>query len=246
MARTLPLPNPIAKIAAPKKAGTITGPRTLAVPMLMYHAIDEKPANAPFPDLYVSGPEFAAQLNYLSKNGYHAVTMQQVYDFWQGKGTLPTKPIVLTFDDGFTGQFEIATPLLKSIDWPATLFLIVGRSKPRMRAVVVRTMIANGWELGSHSITHEELTGESAKAMKDDVARSRTLLSKQFHVPVNFFCYPSGKFNDQVVAEVVNAGYLLATTTLPGYAKPSEPFRLRRIRVSGGESIKAFAASLAR
>jgi peptidoglycan/xylan/chitin deacetylase (PgdA/CDA1 family) len=243
---TMKLPKPIAKIAPPKKAGTLRGPRTLPVPMLMYHAIDKAPTNAPFPDLYVTPAEFVAQLNYLTKNGYHAVTMQQVYDFWHGKGTLPTKPIVLTFDDGFTGDFETAAPLLKSVNWPATLFLIVGRTKPRMPAEMVRAMIGAGWELGSHTITHEELPSESAAKMKYDITESRKVLSRRFGVPVNFFCYPSGKFDAHTVAGVENAGYLLATTTRGGFARPSEPYELRRVRVSGGESLKAFAASITR
>ncbi len=241
-----PLPKPIAKITPPKKAGTLTGPRNLPVPMLMYHAIDIMPVNAPFPDLWVSPKAFAAQLNYLTTHGYHAVTMQQVYDFWHGKGTLPTKPIVLTFDDGFTGDFETAAPLLKSIKWPATLFLIVGKKQPRMLSTMVTAMIDSGWELGSHTITHEELPTETPAKMKDDIARSRKLLSKQYGVPVNFFCYPSGKFNAQAVADVEDAGYLLATTTIDGLAKPSQPFLLRRIRVAGGASLQAFAASLER
>jgi peptidoglycan/xylan/chitin deacetylase (PgdA/CDA1 family) len=82
--------------------------------------------------------------------------------------------------------------------------------------------------------------------MEYDITESRKVLSKRFGVPVNFFCYPSGKFNARAVADVEDAGYLLATTTIDGFAKPSEPFKLRRIRVAGGESLKAFGASIER
>ena len=241
---TMTLPSPITTIAQPTKGRTIAGPRTMPVPMLMYHAIDTAPANAPYPDLYVTPKQFAAQLNYLTTHGYHAVTMQQVYDFWNGKGTLPSKPVVLTFDDGFAGDFTYATPLLKSVNWPATLFLIVGTKKPRMPASMVRAMIGAGWELGSHTIHHLELPSESSEGMMNDVSGSRVILRKRYGVPVNFFCYPAGKYNAATIADVQQAGYLLATTTHPGVARPSEPYALHRIRVSGSQSLASFAALL--
>ena len=111
---------------------------------------------------------------------------------------------------------------------------------------MVQALLDAGWELGSHTITHEELPSETPAKMKYDIAESRMVLSKRFKVPVNFFCYPSGKFNSQAVADVEDAGYLLATTTIGGFATPSEPYLLRRVRVSGGESLKAFGASIER
>jgi peptidoglycan/xylan/chitin deacetylase (PgdA/CDA1 family) len=238
------LPAPIAQLTRPSAITTIDGPRDMPVPMLMYHVVGDVPQGAAFPDLYVKPSDFIAQMNYLSRHGYHAVTMQQVYDFWQGKGSLPDKPVVITFDDGFTTDYTLVAPLLKTVDWPATLFLIVGRHKPRMPHRQVQAMIDSGWELGSHTITHEELPSLSAKGMRKDIAGSRKLLRKEYHVPVNFFCYPSGKFNAQAEAEVQRAGYLLATTTVSGLARPSEPYTLRRVRVLGGMGVNSFAAAL--
>jgi peptidoglycan/xylan/chitin deacetylase (PgdA/CDA1 family) len=240
-----PLPEPVAQLDHPSAITTITGPRDLGVPMLMYHVVgDPPPGGTPFPDLYVRTDDFVAHMNYLSHHGYHAVTIQQVYDFWHGAGSLPDKPVVITFDDGFTSDFAVVAPLLKTVNWPATLFLIVGRHKPRMPRRQVQAMIDAGWELGSHTVTHEDLPSLSHKAMRREITLSRKRLSHEYGVPVNFFCYPSGKFNPLAEKDVHDAGYLLATTTVPGLARPTEPYTLKRVRILGGMGVGAFSAAL--
>ena len=238
------LPVPIATITKPTPIRLMDEPRDLPVPMLMYHVVGDAPKGAALPDLYVPADKFVDQMNYLSRNGYHAVTMQQVYDFWHGRGSLPQKPVVITFDDGFTSDYTVVAPLLKTVDWPATLFLIVGRNKPRMHPNMVRDMIASGWELGSHTISHEDLPGLSTRDMRKEIVTSRARLRKVYGVPVNFFCYPSGRFNQRAEAEVADAGYLLATTTVSGLARPDRPYELRRVRVLGQMSVRGFAAAL--
>ena len=241
VAKLLP---PIAGLPDPEPVTDITGPRNLAVPILMYHVIGIAPAGARNPDLYVKQGEFIAQLRYLVTNGYHAVTLQQVYDFWHNGGTLPDKPVVLSFDDGDTPDFTVVAPLLNQLQWPGTLNLIVGRHKLRFKKPIVRALIKAGWEIDSHTVTHTDLPGLSAKQLAFEVGASRKQLQALYHVPVNFFCYPSGRFDPAAVAAVKKAGYLGATTTLGGLARPSQGFLMRRVRVSGGESIASFAALL--
>ena len=73
---------------------------------------------------------------------------------------------------------------------------------------------------------------------------SRKLLRRTFQVPVDFFCYPAGCFDDRVVAAVRKAGYLGATTTLYGLATPDDPYRLARVRVNRSDGVDGFAAKL--
>lgn len=239
-----PLRPPIAGLPQPKPMTEITGPRNLAVPVLMYHVIGIAPANARNPDLYVTPGEFVAQMRYLSKHGYHAVTLQQVYGFWHNGGTLPDKPIVLSFDDGTMPDFTIVAPLLNELQWPGVMNLIIGRHKLRFRKPLIRALINAGWEIDSHTITHEEVPGLSAKQLALEIGGSRKRLQKMYHVPVNFFCYPSGAYDDAAVAAVKKAGYLGATTTTGGLARRDEPYLMRRVRVSGGLSVESFAALL--
>jgi peptidoglycan/xylan/chitin deacetylase (PgdA/CDA1 family) len=172
------------------------------------------------------------------------VTLQQVWDYWQGISTLPSKPIVLSFDDGDMPDFTIVAPLLSELHWPGTLNLIVGKRHLRFHRSIVRALIAAGWEIDSHTMTHTDVPGLSAAKLRYEVSQSRVRLRQLYGVPVNFFCYPSGRFDNNAIAAVKAAGYLGATTTLGGLARPSDPWLMRRVRVSGGHSVASFAALL--
>jgi hypothetical protein len=73
---------------------------------------------------------------------------------------------------------------------------------------------------------------------------SRTELQRQFHVPVDFFCYPSGRYDARVINAVRLAGYLGATTTKYGLARPREMYTLSRIRIDGSDHVAGFAQKL--
>jgi peptidoglycan/xylan/chitin deacetylase (PgdA/CDA1 family) len=228
--------------ALPAQAGN----RLQPVPVLMYHVVTTAPANAPYPDLYVSRADFAGQVAWLAAHGYHAVTLRQVFDSWRGAAQLPAKPVVLTFDDGYLSQLRNAMPVLKAHHWRGVLNLEVANEKPvwGIRPPGVRKLIAASWEIDAHTLTHPDLTKISASQLHDEVAGSRAAIRKQFHVPVDFFCYPSGRYDDSVVAAVKAAGYLGATTTNYGLAKPADLYTLDRVRIDGSDGVKGFAAKL--
>jgi len=109
----------------------------------------------------------------------------------------------------------------------------------------VRKLLAAGWELDAHTLTHPDLTAVDASRLSEEVTGSRTAIRKMFHVPVNFFCYPAGRYDATVIAAVQHAGYLGATTTNYGLARPGDPFTLDRVRVNGSDGVKGLAAKLA-
>ncbi|HEY7603076.1 MAG TPA: polysaccharide deacetylase family protein [Gaiellaceae bacterium] len=230
-------------LALPAEAGN----RLRPVPILMYHVLSPPPANAPYPELYVPPADFRAQVAWLDAHGYRAVTLQRVLDAWRGAATLPAKPVVLTFDDGYLSDVRTALPVLKAKHWPGVLNLEVANLKPvwGIRPPGVRKLLAAGWELDAHTLTHPDLTGVDAARLRQEVTGSRTAIRKMFHVPVNFFCYPAGRYDAAVVAAVQQAGYLGATTTNYGLARPGDLFTLARVRVSGSDGVKGLAAKLA-
>jgi hypothetical protein len=69
-------------------------------------------------------------------------------------------------------------------------------------------------------------------------------LQHLFHVPVEFFCYPAGHYDARVIAAVHRAGYLGATTTTYGLARPADLYTLARVRIDGSDGISGFAAKL--
>ena len=231
-----------AVLALPAQAGN----RLRPVPILMYHVLSAPPANAPYPELYVRPADFGAEVAWLVRHGYQAVTLQRVFDSWRGVRTLPPKPIVLSFDDGYLSQVTSALPVLKARRWPGVLNLEIANLKPvwGIRPPGVRKLIRAGWEIDAHTLTHPDLTSVGAAQLRGEVAGSREAIRKAFHVPVNFFCYPAGRYNDAVIAAVQAAGYLGATTTNYGLARPSELYTLDRVRINGTDSISAFATKV--
>jgi len=212
----------------------------------MYHVVADPPADAPYPELYVSGPAFTAQMRWLARHGYHAVTLSAVADHWRLGRRLPAHPIVVSFDDGYRSQFATAAPALRRHGWPGVINLAVRNTTDfwGLPPAQVRLLIAAGWEVAAHSLTHPDLTRIGPGQLEHEVAGSRAALRRTFHVPVDFFCYPAGRLDDRVVAAVRAAGYVGATTTAPGLARPTDMFRLARVRVDRGDGITGLAAKL--
>lgn len=221
-------------------------PRDEPVPILMYHVVGNPPPSAPWPHLFVDPEELEAQLAWLEEHGFEAVTLTHVLWHWRDAVPLPRRPVVITFDDGYHGVEARALPLLARRGWPAVLNLKVGNvGEPGgLRERQVRRLLAAGWELAAHTITHPDLTTLSDAELDAEVAGSRRELRRLFGVPVDVFCYPSGRYDARVLDAVRRAGYVGATTTLEGLATPERPFELKRIRVGRGDGVSGLRARI--
>jgi peptidoglycan/xylan/chitin deacetylase (PgdA/CDA1 family) len=200
-------------------------------------------ANAPFPGLYVPASEFAAQMRALERAGYHAVTLDQVRRAWKGRAGLPSRPIVLSFDNGYRTQYTNALPVLRRLHWPGVENLqLVGLppSEGGLSTPQVRALIKAGWELDTQGWSHADLNTLDLAQLRFQIAHARTTLRQRYHVPVNWFCYPSGYYDPAVIAAVKVAGFHGATTVIPGWAHPTDNrFRLPRLEVLAGTSPPA-------
>jgi peptidoglycan/xylan/chitin deacetylase (PgdA/CDA1 family) len=228
---------------------TSTGkPDRRAVPVLMYHVMADPPASAPYPDLYIRRDELRAQVRWLAAAGYEAVTLGRVFDAWHGRATLPPRPIVLTFDDGYRSHVTAALPILAARHWPGVLNLDVSNLAPPWGVGLtgVRKLIAAGWAVDAHSLTHADLALASGATLTQEISGSRREILRLFGVLPRFFCYPAGRYDAEAVAAVKAAGYEGATTTEPGLARPDEPFTLERIRMDRGDGAAGLARKLAR
>jgi peptidoglycan/xylan/chitin deacetylase (PgdA/CDA1 family) len=211
------------------------------VPILVYHALGSPPPSEPYPGLYVSRGVFEAQMAWLARHGYQAVTLDEVMGAWYHGGTLPAKPIVITFDNGYPEQVGFAPAVLSRYGWPGVLNEITaGHLKPAQ----LRRVLAIGWEVDSHSVSHPDLTTLSAAELRYQLVASRRYLQSTFHIAANSFCYPSSKYDSAVVAAVEAAGYTNATTENAGYATRGRPFELDRFEIEGGQGVAGLAADL--
>jgi peptidoglycan/xylan/chitin deacetylase (PgdA/CDA1 family) len=182
-------------------------------------------------------------MDWLDAHGYEAVTLEAVEDAWYRGGTLPAKPIVLSFDDGYRPQFTFALPELRRHGWPGVLNLKAEGSD--LYTSNVEAMIEAGWELAAHTIHHLDLTTLDAEQLKEEVAGSREILHREYGVPVANFCYPAGQFNETVINAVEEAGYTGATTEISGDATRDKPYELARFEILGSTGVSGLAEDLA-
>ena len=238
-------------VSTPVRRVVKDGPRgTESVPILMYHVILPAPAGAPFPGLYVPQAEFAAQMHALAGAGYHAVTMDQVWDNWHhGTPLPPGKPIVVSFDNGYESQYHKALPVLRAMGWLGVENLQLSGLPPSQGGLSqreVRALVRAGWELDTQGYNHADLITLDASELRFQVAVARERIRALYHVAANWFCYPSGHYDASVIDAVRSAGYRGSTTVTPGWASPAEdPYRLPRLRVLAGTSPGALLSELA-
>lgn len=255
LAKVVVQAKPVAPLVHRHLRATVVRPeplavsRTQAVPILMYHVIAAAPPGAPFPGLYVTRGEFAAQIHALVHAGFHGVTLDQLRAAWRGGGRLPRRPIVITFDNGYRSQYTSALPVLEQVRWVADENLQLAGLPATAGGITtreVRSLIAAGWELDTQGYDHADLTALDTAGLRFQVAGARRRLRRLYGVRADWFCYPSGRYNPAVVAAVRAAGYVGSTTVVPGWARPTEnPFTLPRLRVLANTSPKTLLNQIA-
>jgi peptidoglycan/xylan/chitin deacetylase (PgdA/CDA1 family) len=267
-ARSVPLPTPLAaRLAEPRRHVLMLGPvmlqarpptsaevipagrGTLNVPILMYHYIrvNPNPWDRLGFGLSVTPADFESQVSWLAINGYHAIDLVDLERYLAGVQGLPSRPVILTFDDGYRDFYTTAYPILKAHSFTAVAYVVSGfvGAPGYMTATQLVQLDAVGIEIGAHTVTHPDLTLLGAAGSQHEVRDSKTMLEGLLKHPVVDFCYPSGKLNAAVVEEVQAAGFQSATTTATGTLHGSgDRFAWTRVRVQGGESLAAFVQGL--
>jgi peptidoglycan/xylan/chitin deacetylase (PgdA/CDA1 family) len=225
------------------------GPGSMNVPILTYHYIrvnTDRNDRMGFA-LSVTPSDFAAQMDWLAQNGYHTITTEDLYTYLNRYGGLPSKPVILTFDDGYADFYTTALPILRSHGFVAVSYVVSGFVgwPGYMTSAQVREADRSGMEIGSHTVNHPNLANLSAGAVHTQIVESKDSLEQVVGHPVVSFCYPSGKYTSAVAAAVAAAGFHDATTTRYGYSYTlANRYVWSRLRVSGGEPLDQFAAAV--
>jgi len=219
------------------------------VPILMYHHIVDLPIDATQlqQDWTVTPKDFDAQMQWLARNGFRAVTMAQLVAHLKQRQPLPAKPVIISFDDGWEEQYSIAFPMMTKYGLSGTFFLYTQPldHTQYMTWAQVRELAAGGMDIQSHSITHPHLRTMAPAAAFKEIAESKAVLEKRLGKPVSAFCYPFGEYNNTILEMVKRAGYAAAVTLASGYRqRADELYTLRRIRVSYRDSLDDFARRL--
>jgi peptidoglycan/xylan/chitin deacetylase (PgdA/CDA1 family) len=215
-----------------------------AVPILVYNVIKEPQPDTANPEEWVPPNEFAEAMDYLSKQGFHAVTLRQVWAAWKERGLLPSKPVVISFDTGYHSVLANALPVLRGHEWTGTLFLQASQTEADFPADQVKTLLEAGWELDALGQSGTDLTSLSDEELDAEVVGARRALQRDFNAKVDFFSYPQGSFDERVAQAVEAAGYLGAATLDEGLATPDQPYELKRISIKNGDGEQGLAEKL--
>ncbi|MBM3246744.1 MAG: polysaccharide deacetylase family protein [Candidatus Omnitrophica bacterium] len=212
--------------------------RIYVVPILAYHSIN--PVENPRIERLIVPPEvFERQMRFLKEHRYNVMPLEALADLIRAKKRIPGRTCAITFDDGYKDNYTYAFPILKKYNLPATMFVIineVGRTQnDRLSWDELKAMQASGIiTIGSHALGPEPLINIKSKAdLKSQIFDSKKILEARLARPVNMFCYPEGRFNEEIRQLVVDAGYKLAAATSPGsnFSK-DDVFLLKRLRIS--------------
>ncbi|MFA6092962.1 MAG: polysaccharide deacetylase family protein [Elusimicrobiota bacterium] len=200
-------------------------PLSKGLPVLMYHKIGDAPQGSKLAKLWVSGAMFRRQMEYLRRHGYTTLLFSQMHDILQGRAPSPEKPALVTFDDGYANNYELAFPILRDLGLKGNIFLVhdtldhhnawhdPGR-EPWLRMARwehVREMIDSGvMDFGSHTMGHPNLASLPIEQVRWQLRESKKRLEEKLGRPFHFFAYPygAGAFVPEVRKEALEAGYL--------------------------------------
>ncbi|WP_217240330.1 polysaccharide deacetylase family protein [Streptomyces sp. AC555_RSS877] len=229
--------------------GTVLAARPRRAPWVaMYHSVGDC-SDDPY-RITVSPERLERQLAWLSRRGLRGVSLRELI---AARARGRRRGLVgLTFDDGYADFLTHALPALLRWNCGATLFVLPGRlggvnswdplgpRKPLLSADGIRRAAAEGMEIGSHGLTHVDLTRSDDATLKAEVADSRALLAELTGAPVDGFCYPYGTVDRRAVAAVREAGYTYACAIAPGPL--TGPHALPRLHI--GENDTAWRLHL--
>ncbi|HWI64805.1 MAG TPA: polysaccharide deacetylase family protein [Symbiobacteriaceae bacterium] len=224
------------------------------VPVLLYHNLTTDSTTDDAATLPVA--EFAAQMAWLEEHEYTAITTGDLENWLLRGDSLPPRPVLITFDDGYQSNFDLAFPLLQEHGLKATIFVVTGAvgqqpgKYPHLSAGIMQAMERSGLiEFQAHSHDGHRLVGESPALLAwssheiaaDFATLLETFASDGLPRPAAF-AYPFGAYGDQAEAALRETGFDLAFTVEPGYARLGEsPLRLQRQIIYPGTPLCHFA-----
>ena len=237
-----------AKPCPPQNNAAIMGRKQ--VPVLCYHQIrDWRPTDSKVSkDYIIPVAAFKAHMKMLADNGYHTILPDQLYDYLTKGTPLPSKPILLTFDDTDLDQFEIARPEMKKYGFKGTFFIMtvsIGKVKHYMSSAQIKQLSDEGNVIGSHTWNHTNFKKLStAKDWEIQLDKPTKKLEEITGKPIKYFAYPFGLWNEQNLPQLHKRGFKLAFQLAEKRDANDPLMTVRRILDSGYWSDKTLLNSI--
>lgn len=222
-------------------------PESVDVPILMYHYVGDLPpdADALRYGLTVLAADFVRQMEYLADAGYQTITLSELYRHLAEGYPLPPKPIVLTFDDGYVDAYDFVFPVLRQYGFVGTFFVLATPAHYGAPNYLgwdqMAEMARAGMDIEGHGRDHVDMRNRSYDFLVYQLLGIKEAIEYHTGQTVRFFCYPSGQYDEDVIAVLRSAGYWGAVTTEYGRTHTLDGmFTMSRIRINGGVSLETF------
>ena len=205
------------------------------VPIVMYHAVGDGPN-----DLFLQTNLFEQQIEYLSKNNYNFIDFEDIKN-----RKIPSKPILLTFDDGYKDVYDNAYPILKKYNVKATIFLISKTiGTPDYLSLQDISEMNSIISFQSHSVSHPDLRELDIDKLEYEIRVSKETIQGIVNNNVIAFCYPSGKFNENII-DITKKYYNYGISTVSGfYTFKDDSYIMKRIRINKGDTLNILKKKL--
>lgn len=187
-------------------------PEAIQVPILVYHIIRPSYASdsAQVRALAQTPEIFDAQMQYLRDANYHLISFATLENYFNKGTPLPSRPVIISFDDGWSDQFAYAFPILQKYNYTATFFVFTNPINTRgfMTWDNLRTLSDAGMTIGAHSRSHPFLNKiTNPDILTNEVRGSKRSIEEHLGITVQQFAYPFGQYTASTTAEVRKAGF---------------------------------------
>ncbi len=234
-----------------KNKGGISNDAIQSVPIIAYHRFGDDYISP----LCISTEIFDNQMKYLKTNGYKTITQEELISFLDYRNSIPEKSIMITIDDGYRSIYRTAYPILKKYGFTATLFVytdFVGVCKNAITWEQLREMKSNGFSIGSHTLSHADLTkqmpGETDEDFRVRIMKelrvSKQIIDKKLNQDTISLAFPYGSYNEEVLNFTKSCGYKIGVSVKRG-SNPffSDPLTLKRNQILK-KNMKSFISKI--
>lgn len=229
--------------------------RKWEVPVVMYHRVINSKENEGVHGTYIYADIFREHLKYLKDNNYEVITFRDLDKLsWRNRFNEQKKYIILTFDDGYVDNYELAFPILKEFGFKATIFLMAEstynewdvkasneKKFPLMSKEMILEMQDYGIEFGAHTFNHPKINKINSEEIKHQVLDCKKILEEKIGKEIITFAYPYGILNEYAKQVAEEAGYTFAVATDSGTVCLSDDlYRIRRIAIFPNTNLRSF------
>ena len=211
----------------------------IGIPVLYYHSVRPSADN----EVIITPEMLKTELQYLKKEGYTTLTISELNNHLLNNSPVPSKSIVITFDDGYMDNYDNAFPILKELEMKATIFCITSNldGSYYLSTDAIKEMSDYGIDIQSHTINHPKLDSLTYTQQLIELKESKRTLESITGKTVTSVAYPFGNFNEDTIRAAEVAGYSLGFTTNRGLADRNDnPLKIDRIYVSSNYDLETF------